>query len=195
VLIIPGEDPAAFDALLTGLLAEHEPTNPTEELLVQEMAKSHWLAQRALRLQNTCFTEDRVEDGVNEERTGRLEPVVRVDEERTGRLEPVVRVDEERTGRLEPVVRVNEKRLALFLRYQTTHRRAFYKALDTLLKLRKDAARAPRGFVSQTSASAAANIGFVSQNSPDVPLDPGFAQQNPDLTVSPGSLKMPKQAA
>jgi hypothetical protein len=53
-IIIPGEDPAAFDALLSDLLAEHQPANTTEELLIAEMAQSHWLAQRAIRLQNDC---------------------------------------------------------------------------------------------------------------------------------------------
>ncbi len=42
-----------------------------------------------------------------------------------------------------------EKSLALFLRYQTTHERAFYKSLNTLLKLRADKKKAEIGFVSQ----------------------------------------------
>ncbi len=105
-LIIPGEDPADFETLLSGLLDEHQPATPTEELLVRELAQSWWLAQRALRLQNECFTEKGVD----------------------------------------------EKRLSLFLRYQTTHERAFHKALNTLIRLKKDRTR---GFVSQTRAKAA----------------------------------------
>ncbi len=108
-LLIPGEDPAAFDALLHDFLEEHQPATATEELLVKEMAQSHWLTQRALRLQNQCFTPDGV----------------------------------------------NEKQLAFFLRYQTTHERAFYKALNTLLKLKKI------GFVSQRSPKAMANAGLI----------------------------------
>ena len=42
-----------------------------------------------------------------------------------------------------------EKKLALFLRYQTTHERAFYKSLNTLLKLRADKRKREIGFVSQ----------------------------------------------
>ena len=61
-VIVPGEDSAAFEAFLDDLLAEHQPATSTEALLVQEMAQSHWLAQRAIRLQNDCFTSD----GVNE---------------------------------------------------------------------------------------------------------------------------------
>jgi hypothetical protein len=32
---------------------------------------------------------------------------------------------------------IDEKRLALFLRYQTTHERAFHKALNTLIRLQR----------------------------------------------------------
>jgi hypothetical protein len=60
-LIIPGEDPAAFQTLLAALLGEHLPATPTEELLVHEIAQSWWLTQRALRLQNECFTAEGVD--------------------------------------------------------------------------------------------------------------------------------------
>lgn len=60
-LIMPGEDPAEFDALLAGLLAEHQPADVTEELLVHQIAQSWWLTQRALRLQNECFTAEGVD--------------------------------------------------------------------------------------------------------------------------------------
>jgi hypothetical protein len=113
-LIIPGEDPAAFDALLTDLQAEHQPANPTEQLLVLEMAQSYWLTQRAIRFQNQCFAPEGV----------------------------------------------NEKRLALFLRYQATHERAFHKALNTMIRLKKDRSRA---FVSQELADSHPEIGFVSK--------------------------------
>ncbi len=60
--IIPGEDRAEFEALLSGLLDEHQPASATEDLLVRELAQSWWLAQRALRLQNECFTEKGVDE-------------------------------------------------------------------------------------------------------------------------------------
>jgi len=59
-VIIPGEDPAAFEKLLADLLAEHAPANETETLLVQQMAQSWWLMQRAIRIQNQAFTETQV---------------------------------------------------------------------------------------------------------------------------------------
>ena len=64
-LLIPGEDPAAFEAFRAALHQEHQPANVTEQLLVDDLAQSHWLRQRALRLQNECFTAD---GGVEEKR-------------------------------------------------------------------------------------------------------------------------------
>ncbi len=127
-MIIPGEDQAALEALRQDLLAEHQPANPTEELLVKEMAQSWWLTQRAIRFQNQCFTE---------------------------------------TG-------VDEKRLSLFLRYQTTHSRAFHKALNALLRLKQSRARQQAlGFVSQRTQNPEHSedfSGFVSQNHLPEPL-------------------------
>ena len=104
-IVVPGEDPAAFEALLNDLTADHAPANSTEELLVHEMAQSYWLMQRASRLQNTCWAGGEV-DG---------------------------------------------KQLALFLRYRTTYERAFHKALNTLISLKKQRESANRQFVSQNS--------------------------------------------
>ena len=137
-LIIPGEDQAQFEALLNDLLAEHQPANTTEQMLIHEMAQSFWLAQRALRFQNECFTE----------------------------------------------AGLDEKRLALFLRYQTTHQRAFHKALNTLMRLQKDRRKLEllnsRGFVAQSNPSTEQERGFVSQNAPSLAPEPQFVWQNAD---------------
>ncbi len=114
-LILPDEDVSEFESLLASLLDEHQPSGPTEEILVNEMAQSYWLAQRAIRLQNDCFTNSGTD----------------------------------------------EKRLSLYMRYHSTHQRAFHKALTALMKLKKEQAR---GFVSQSAKRVAAKSGFVSQN-------------------------------
>ncbi|MGH9696563.1 MAG: hypothetical protein ACRD5Z_20620, partial [Bryobacteraceae bacterium] len=46
----------------------------------------------------------------------------------------------------------DEKQLALYLRYQTTHERAFHKALNDLLKLRATKRKTEIGFESQQRA-------------------------------------------
>ncbi len=147
-LIVPGEDPAAFDSLLASLLQDHQPANSTEELLVNEMAQSYWLEQRAIALQNGCFTENGVD----------------------------------------------EKHLALFLRYGTTHNRAFYKALATLARLQKERRKLEIGFVSQSRASVAHDVGFVSQNKPSADPKTGFVSQTDHVDADPEEQSTAKAA-
>ncbi len=61
-LLIPGEDQTEFEALRDALRREHRPADATEQLLVDGIAQSHWLLQRALRFQNECFTVDGVDE-------------------------------------------------------------------------------------------------------------------------------------
>ena len=100
------EDAAGFEAFKQSLIDEHVPTTTTESILVDTMAESHWLGQRAQRLQDTC-------------------------------LDPA-------TGEI-----ADEKKFSLYLRYQTTHTRAFHKSLNDLLKLHAEKRKAERGFEAQ----------------------------------------------
>jgi hypothetical protein len=52
---------------------------------------------------------------------------------------------------LEPVFGAveNPKMFSLYMRYQTTHKRAFHKSLNDLQKLRSELQKAERGFVAQ----------------------------------------------
>ena len=50
---------------------------------------------------------------------------------------------------------LNEKRLSLFIRYETTHERAFYRALKELQTLRKEKRNIEIGFESQKLKQAA----------------------------------------
>jgi hypothetical protein len=54
-ILIEGEDPAAFEALVADLEADYQPATKTEALLVHDLAKFHWLADRAIRLQAEAF--------------------------------------------------------------------------------------------------------------------------------------------
>ena len=105
-LILGWEREEDFQSLELDLMTEHKPLSPTELILVGDMARSHWLRQRAITLQNMCL---------NQEIPAADQP----------------------------------KNLALYLRYQTTHDRAFYKALNELQKLRDQKRRQEIGFVSQ----------------------------------------------
>ena len=54
-IVMPGEDPEEFDALHTALEDEYKPPCLTESILVHDMAKFHWLKDRAIRLQQLAF--------------------------------------------------------------------------------------------------------------------------------------------
>jgi hypothetical protein len=54
-IIIPGEDPAAFEALVAGFQADYQPQTTMEAVLVHDLAKFHWLKERAIRLQQQAF--------------------------------------------------------------------------------------------------------------------------------------------
>jgi hypothetical protein len=107
-LLIPGEDPAEYQALLDSYLAEHNPATPTETALVVGLAQHEWLGDRALNFQNLCFTGPEVD----------------------------------------------QKQLNLFIRYESTHRRAYDKCLNNLLKLRKEKRQEQIGFESQKRKQA-----------------------------------------
>jgi len=54
-LILPGEDPAEFDALLDRLDAEHQPATPTEELFVSQIAMASWRRLRVQRMEAAFY--------------------------------------------------------------------------------------------------------------------------------------------
>jgi hypothetical protein len=104
--LLSTEDPNGFEALKHSLADEHQPTTETESILINTMAESHWLANRAQILTDSCFDPE--------------------------------------TGKI-----ANEKMFALYLRYQTSHTRAFHKSLNDLLKLRAETRKAEIGFEAQ----------------------------------------------
>ena len=53
--VLPTENQAEFEALLQHFDNDYKPAIASEIVLVERMAESRWLTDRALRLQNTCF--------------------------------------------------------------------------------------------------------------------------------------------
>ena len=51
--VLPCENQAEFDKLLQHLEYDQKPQGMSEIILVEQMAESRWLSERALRLQNT----------------------------------------------------------------------------------------------------------------------------------------------
>ncbi|MBV9267736.1 MAG: hypothetical protein JO061_16325 [Acidobacteriaceae bacterium] len=56
-LVIPGEDPAELDSLKADLIAEHQPGNTTEEILVNEMAEHYWRLKRFRRVEAALMSD------------------------------------------------------------------------------------------------------------------------------------------
>ncbi len=118
--ILPGEKQAEFDALLLSFRTHHQPATELEGALIEKMAQHFWLAQRALSLQDTCFNRSAVRSSNNSNESAA------------------------------PILNRNaEKQLALYLRYHSTHDRAFYKCANELRSLRNEKRKAEIGFESQ----------------------------------------------
>ncbi len=107
--LLTTEEPEKFAALKTDLELEHHPETETESILVNNMAESTWLSQRAAKLIDTTANPD--------------------------------------SGAI-----IDGKMFNLYMRYQTTHTRAFHKSLNDLLKLRKETRTTQNGFDAQNRA-------------------------------------------
>ncbi len=55
-IVIPGEDPAEYDALRSDLYDSYEPVNGAEMLLVDQIAASAWRLQRAQKMEAASLT-------------------------------------------------------------------------------------------------------------------------------------------
>ncbi|MBV9083405.1 MAG: hypothetical protein JOZ62_12055 [Acidobacteriaceae bacterium] len=118
--VAEGEDQDQFDQLVADLEQEHQPSTPTEKILVRNMAQHHWLMQRAILMQDICFSSQ--------------------------------------TGLCH-----DEKQLALMIRYQTTHQRAFHKCLKELLTLRAQRSKERLDEAALCQRAEDSRIGFESQ--------------------------------
>jgi hypothetical protein len=100
-MLLEWEEEEEWDKLLSDLRQEHQPSTPTEKILVEDMAKHHWLTLRARALQHFCFDPNNPVTGAEG----------------------------------------YEAKLALYIRYKTTHSRAFHKCLKELLSIRNKGQR------------------------------------------------------
>src|SRR5258706_10107836 len=67
-LILPGEDPAAFEALLDRLDAEHQPATPTGEAFVSQIAMAIWRRARIQRMEVAFYKSEHKAYMGNDER-------------------------------------------------------------------------------------------------------------------------------
>ena len=71
-LVLPGEDPAAFDSLLESLRTEHIPASPTEDFLIQQMAQSQWKLLRVAAIEQQILFAAMGDDSIVDRPASRL---------------------------------------------------------------------------------------------------------------------------
>jgi len=55
-IVVPGEDPAAFEAMLEAYRAEYQPATPSAEFLVRQVAMADWRLLRLYRIEASFHT-------------------------------------------------------------------------------------------------------------------------------------------
>ena len=144
-LIIPGEDPAAFESLAADLAQSYHPANLHEEILVNQIAENLWRLLRARGIETATFK-------------------ICMPSLKPAPIIPgAIRLRTPANGS-EAAARAFEDNAHAFdnlRRYEAAIERAYYRAIDHLMKLQKDRrATEPKqtanpviGVVSQTPAA------------------------------------------
>jgi hypothetical protein len=119
-LVLPGEDPAEFDAMLDRLDAEHQPATPTEEIFVSQIAMASWRRARVQRME-VAFYKNEHKDLIGKDWYRALDPI--------GRLASIAQRDADRGSK---------SVLAGFKRYETRMDRSILSATQELRRCRAD---------------------------------------------------------
>src|SRR5436305_10785547 len=77
-LILPGEDAAAFEAMLDRFDAEYEPATPTEEGFVSQIAMATWRRARIQRMEAAFYKNKHTEYIGNDDRYRGLDETSRL---------------------------------------------------------------------------------------------------------------------
>ena len=146
-IVLPGEDPAEYDALRDSLVKHYRPANETERTLVEEVAAGSWRLSRARRHETAILKKLICDGSDNPEESFALLFVEQ------------------------------PKQVERLLRYITTIERSYYRALNklqTLQNIRKQEEReaaAVEAWASRLLPADSSN-GFVSQNAEIEPPRP-----------------------
>ena len=117
-VLLTNEEPAKFQALAEGYYKQLQPTGDLERDLIDEMVISKWRQRRDWSGETALF--DREMDRQTKDVDARFP---KIDHASRYALAFKTLADE-------------SKAIQLAIRYETAHRRSFYTALETLLKLR-----------------------------------------------------------
>ena len=114
-LVLKGESQADFTAMLDSFEAEHDPTTPTEEALVVQLALANWRLRRLYHQEAGFYT-------------CQLQSLKGVQKD--------LNLDD--AGRMGHAAAWSESTLGLFNRQEGRLERTFYRALHELQRLRKE---------------------------------------------------------
>src|ERR1700680_267915 len=125
-IVLKGESETDFTAMLESFEAEHDPTTPTEEALVVQLALANWRLRRLYHQEAGFYTSQ-------------LKTLASIQKD--------LNLDD--AGRMGHAAGWSESTLALFHRQEARLERTFYRALHELQRLRKER-EANLALVSQT---------------------------------------------
>jgi hypothetical protein len=137
-IVVPGEDPAAYDELQAGLLESWNPATPQEQLLVDQIAQNAWRLLRVRRLEAATF----------DYMMPSLDPIAPA-----GPGASVKRPPANHDEAMAQAFHANAKAFDNVRRYATAIERAYHNAIAELIKLQKERKKTEIGSVSQNPQS------------------------------------------
>ncbi len=137
-IVVPGEDPAAYEELQAGLQESWNPATPQEHLLVDEIAQNAWRLLRVRRLEAATF--DYMMPSLD-----RIAPA--------GPGASVKRPPANHAEAMAQAFHANAKAFDNVRRYATAIERAYHNAITELIKLQKERKKTEIGSVSQKPQS------------------------------------------
>jgi len=162
-IVIPGEDPAAFDELRADMHADWKPATHQEAALVDQIAQQAWRLERARRIETASFHAfmPNLEASPKAAKGGRTEMLPTDPDEAAA-----------------TAFHVNAKAFDNLRRYETTIERSYYRAITELRKLQTERRR------QQQPEPASPPIGFVSQGQTTAPDQPAPNPIQPPMLKS-----------
>ncbi len=161
-LVLKGESEADFKAIFESLEAEHQPTTPTEETLVAQLAMATWRLRRVYNME-AGFYNAGLQELTHYECNKNLDLATR----------------------LGKVADQNNNTMALISRQEARLERSYYKALHELQRLRKER-EANLALVSQSNpAKQVADPPSQETNNIQSPVEPTI---DPEIPTPPHQI-------
>ncbi|MEP6536307.1 MAG: hypothetical protein ABJF23_13355 [Bryobacteraceae bacterium] len=169
-IIIPAEDPTAFDELRANMHADWKPATHQETALVDQIAQQAWRLERARRIETASF-EAFMPNLQASPKAGK-----------GGRVEMLPTDPDEASA---AAFHGNAKAFDNLRRYEAAIERSYYRAITELRKLQTERCRQPQpesiGFVSQKPLT------FTHQPAPNPIKPPMLKSDIPWKTTSSGN--------